>query len=302
MQTPIAQASHGVFEFKDLSHEDPYFDIITNLNRTGIVMGDEEGRLNGENALNRAELVVIVVRATRIEVLASDKNCFPDVQEQWFAAPICAMVRLKWIDGYPDGLFRPARAVTAGESAKITVNALSTFQFTDLQEALDFIESRNVTMATVKKDSPITRKEAFARLYLIDNMEIEQMDSEGNAFDPAKDTLMMVEDLPFYVDFNQTQYERHFGKDPIILFFHAEWCPLCRSSEEAILDQLEDLRGGVIIFKLDYDTETDLKKEYSVTTQDTFVVLSKDAETLLKTSAFREKDDMQKLIDTALEK
>lgn len=54
-----------------------------------------------------------------------------------------------------------------------------------------------------------------------------------------------------------------------ILFFHASWCPQCRALESDIKDS--GLPSGVTVFKVNYDTATDLKKKYGVTLQTTLV-------------------------------
>lgn len=54
-----------------------------------------------------------------------------------------------------------------------------------------------------------------------------------------------------------------------ILFFHAAWCPECRAFEQAIL--ASDIPDGVQILKVDYDDNGDLRSEYGVTLQSTFV-------------------------------
>lgn len=53
------------------------------------------------------------------------------------------------------------------------------------------------------------------------------------------------------------------------LFFHAPWCPQCRALENDITAR--GVPDGLTIFKVDYDTATDLKKRYGVTLQTTLV-------------------------------
>ena len=132
--------------------------------------------------------------------------------------------------------------------------------------------------------------------------DLFQHDSEGNRFDPAKDTIMTVdpEGQPFYVDFNQTQYDRHLGSDPMILFFHASWCPLCRKSDEVLLEALGNLKGGIIWFKVDYDTEIELRKKYGITYQDSFVVIGRNGEVLKKRNGLPSAEVAQDLIDLAI--
>ncbi len=54
-----------------------------------------------------------------------------------------------------------------------------------------------------------------------------------------------------------------------LLFFHAPWCPQCRALEASI--QKGPLPNDVTIFKVDYDTNQDLRKKYGVTLQTTIV-------------------------------
>lgn len=67
----------------------------------------------------------------------------------------------------------------------------------------------------------------------------------------------------------------------VVLFFHASWCPSCRGLNADIEKNLSLLPEGVSILKVDYDTETELKKKYGITTQHTLVQVSADG-TLLK--------------------
>lgn len=55
----------------------------------------------------------------------------------------------------------------------------------------------------------------------------------------------------------------------VILFFHASWCPSCKTADTAI--QSSPIPDGVYILKTDYDANTSLKQKYGVTYQHTFV-------------------------------
>jgi thioredoxin 1 len=57
----------------------------------------------------------------------------------------------------------------------------------------------------------------------------------------------------------------------VILFFHASWCSSCRSLSADIEKNLSAIPSEVRILKVDYDTESELKKKYSVTNQHTLV-------------------------------
>ena len=57
----------------------------------------------------------------------------------------------------------------------------------------------------------------------------------------------------------------------VILYFHADWCPICRGLEADVHARLPSIPDGVHILKVNYDTATALKQQYGVTYQHTFV-------------------------------
>lgn len=67
----------------------------------------------------------------------------------------------------------------------------------------------------------------------------------------------------------------------VVLFFHASWCPSCRGLNADIEKNLSAIPSEVSILKVDYDTESELKKKYGVTYQHTLVQVTADG-TLVK--------------------
>jgi thioredoxin 1 len=65
-----------------------------------------------------------------------------------------------------------------------------------------------------------------------------------------------------------------------VYFFHATWCPTCKQLNQELETQLSKLPKDVAIFKVDYDTESELKNRYGVTAQHTLVQV--DATGLVK--------------------
>lgn len=70
------------------------------------------------------------------------------------------------------------------------------------------------------------------------------------------------------------------GYETSVIFFHAPWCPECRAFESAIQDST--IPDGVQILKVDYDSATELREQYGVTLQSTFVSVSPDGALLSK--------------------
>ena len=82
-----------------------------------------------------------------------------------------------------------------------------------------------------------------------------------------------------YQLYSQVAYEQalHDGK-PVFLFFYAEWCPTCRAQEPDIQSIFAELENDVVGFRVDYDTETQLKKDFHVTLQHTMIILDSKGE------------------------
>ena len=95
-----------------------------------------------------------------------------------------------------------------------------------------------------------------------------------------------------YVPYNAEVFANTEGQR--WLFFHAGWCPQCRALEEDI--NKNGVPDGITIFKVNYDTETELKKKYGVTLQTTVVEVDASGN---KTQSFVAYDDptLQAVID-----
>jgi len=55
------------------------------------------------------------------------------------------------------------------------------------------------------------------------------------------------------------------------LFFHSDWCSTCKAFEKKVLS--EKIPEDILILKVNYDKETELKKKYNIVTQTSFVIV-----------------------------
>ena len=62
----------------------------------------------------------------------------------------------------------------------------------------------------------------------------------------------------------------------VALFFHATWCPSCKSLNSTLESNLSTIPSDSLIVKVDYDQYTELKKQYRVVSQHTTVQLNAD--------------------------
>lgn len=70
-----------------------------------------------------------------------------------------------------------------------------------------------------------------------------------------------------------------------VYFFHASWCPICKAIDQEVTADMSKLPVGVTLIKTDFDSATDLRKQYGVTTQYTFVQVDGNGTQVAKWSA-----------------
>lgn len=83
-----------------------------------------------------------------------------------------------------------------------------------------------------------------------------------------------------------------YAKDDVVLFFHASWCPTCKATEENLNADPTGIPAGLTIVKVDYDNSDELKQQYGITTQHTFVQVDADGNELAKWTGTLTADDI----------
>lgn len=86
-----------------------------------------------------------------------------------------------------------------------------------------------------------------------------------------------------YVEYSSEAFEAAADMQRVY-FFHASWCPSCRNADRDIRKNLDLIPEGVVVFKTDYDDEKDLKTQYGITYQHTFVLVDADGNAIKKWS------------------
>lgn len=71
-----------------------------------------------------------------------------------------------------------------------------------------------------------------------------------------------------------------------VLFFHAPWCPQCRSIESGI--NKDGVPAGFTIIKVDYDSNQTLRKKYGITLQTSFAKIDSKGDLIKKYVAYDE--------------
>ena len=99
--------------FRDVASGSWYNTYVATLNNAGVITDSANGYFRPNEAITRAELAAMLAKFSETTGAA---NYFNDVSAKYWAAnaiAICA--KLGWINGYPDGTFRPDKNVTRAE-------------------------------------------------------------------------------------------------------------------------------------------------------------------------------------------
>jgi len=99
-------------------------EAIEYLYDAGVISGYPDGTFQPDNTVNRAELLKILVGGKGVTPsLEEYSDCFPDVTTDWYAPYVCYAKSEGWVDGYPDGTFKPESEVNKVEAIKMLVNS-----------------------------------------------------------------------------------------------------------------------------------------------------------------------------------
>ena len=84
-----------------------------------------------------------------------------------------------------------------------------------------------------------------------------------------------------YVPYSKTAFDGAADKQRVY-FFHASWCPTCKAADKDLTQNVDQIPPEVVVFKTDYDEETELKEQYDITYQHTFVQVDEQGNELTK--------------------
>ena len=122
--------------------------------------------------------------------------------------------------------------------------------------------------ATPSSDSPAFQDSPATSAPSMSSSESpEAVETPSGQETPSDDAAPAAPTEGAYVDYADGVIEQTAGAK--VLFFHAPWCPQCRKLDEELLSA--GAPEGLTIFKVDYDSRSDLRQRYGVTLQTTVV-------------------------------
>ena len=264
-------------------------EVLLWLNTNGLTKFSTTVEFRGQDQITRGEagkfvasfwvqqnLTVTYSVCDFTDLQGYDTTLLPHIKQA------CMFGLLKW----SNGKYMPNSNLTQAEALAIVIRALEGFKdettspwykaYYTRAQALWMISTESMSSVN---NTNITREKLGTWFYLAAQSTMKD--------DMMKDDMMgkdsMMKSSWIYTDYTADGVKNALteGKK-VALFFHATWCPACVWADKDFM--ASTLADNSVIFKVDYDTMTDLKKTYGVTTQHTFVFLDKDMNATSKKS------------------
>ena len=100
--------------FSDVGNNKWYSEAVGFFAAAEIIKGYPDGTFMGEKAISRAEFAAILSRFSALNT--NGELPFADAQAHWARSEILSAYNNKWVNGYPDGTFRPDQNITRSEA------------------------------------------------------------------------------------------------------------------------------------------------------------------------------------------
>lgn len=125
--------------FKDVSAKNWFYEPVETLYNIGLLEGKSKDSFAPNAPISRAEFAVLAARFQNLKYTSG--KVFSDVEKgHWAYSYINAASEAGWIQGYPDGTFRPDKEITRTETVKL-VNSM--INRTVTREKLKALNVRN---------------------------------------------------------------------------------------------------------------------------------------------------------------
>ncbi|SHJ72953.1 S-layer homology domain-containing protein [Dethiosulfatibacter aminovorans DSM 17477] len=109
----------AVFAFTDLDENDPNTVLIREFYDRGLTKGYPDGTFRPEGTITRAEFLTFVNRTFGFEGGVESLEFSDITGDEWFEGELRTAVMNGYIQGYPDGTFRPEKEISRQEVAYV---------------------------------------------------------------------------------------------------------------------------------------------------------------------------------------
>lgn len=210
--------------FPDVPESYPHREAIEVLVGLEVVNGNPDGTFSPERAVNRAEMLKMLYRSSGKQPRPVHTSCFSDVESgSWYELYVCDAADRGVVQGYNDGRFRPAQAVSRVEALKmimemmdipvenVTGEARDVVKFVDVSTSawytkylyrafeLRILPITGQDGARFYPDWPLLRGEAAAYIYnalgaydRMDQAEAEKIEESGVVLEDVHEELKEI--------------------------------------------------------------------------------------------------------------
>ena len=279
----LLPAMPAAASFGDVPSSHPNAEAIAYAQEHGIVKGYSDGSFKPGKAITRSEFTKIIVAAALgydpaedpagADIFALNGLVFTDVKAgEWYVPYIRKSVQALIVSGYPDGTFRPHQTINFAEASKIVVRSFGIDTHPDDVWYRPYVRALAVRSAIPTSvgalDAPVTRGEMAEMVYRLKarvqdkpSRTYEELSGEEATPEPGRGA---------YLDYRDDVIG---NGQRAVLFFHADWCPVCRSQDGELKRWYAAEEFPLSTYKVDYDSQAALKTRYGVTYQHTFVLI-----------------------------
>ena len=101
--------------FSDVAITNWYNNAVSTLYNAGVLSGYPDGTFRPDRPITRAEFAAIAAKFS--QVVYNGGNSFADTPESHWAARFISLAENQgWVNGYPDGTFKPDQRITRAEA------------------------------------------------------------------------------------------------------------------------------------------------------------------------------------------
>jgi thioredoxin 1 len=187
-----------------------------------------------------------------------------------------------------------AFAANSNEAAKKTQDEKTSMEKKDTDAAMKKTEEaammkkeeESAMMKKTEEEAAMKKSEGEAMMKKEESTTSSKTTTETVSPSTKATTPVVTKAEGTYTAYNANALAKA-DQSPTVIFFHASWCPTCKAAEGDINANLEQLKkSGVQILKTDFDTSTELRKKYGVTSQSTFVKVDSKGNELKQDQGF----------------
>ncbi|CAM4130484.1 MULTISPECIES: S-layer homology domain-containing protein [Bacillus cereus group] len=167
---------------------------IAAVEKAGIIQGDETGKFNPNNQINRASMATMIVKAYKLDSKVSGEleTKFPDLIPHWGKDAANILVALDITNGTGNG-WEPDKAVTRAEAAKFI--AKTDMQFGQKEEAkVESIKAINAKEIEVKLGATVKEEDVAKAAFNLSQGVNNEIKVTAKIGEDKKSVILTLED------------------------------------------------------------------------------------------------------------